>query len=291
MKSFSMWWQGLRNWPSQRSTHTPLDPCHQVDPEIQKAKESMMHEGFATRFQPDKNQLEQCHSYIDAQIQLKQNGGPRESARPPGPAIAISHQTGSGAHEIAAMLPGLLQTEEPKETVPWTVFDRHLLEKVIKDKHLPHALVAFLPEDRRSYLQDAIDEMFGMIPPSWEIVPAFTETIIHLADAGHVILVGRGANFITARMPNVLHIHLVAPLEKRIERMQRLEHLSAEEAAKVITKEDRARGRYMKANFHVGIDDDLLYHLVINTDLIPCPNAARLIAELALRMLQDHAGG
>ena len=72
--------------------------------------------------------------------------------------------------------------------------------------------------------------------------------------------------------------------------MQQLEHLTAEETAKVINKEDRARGRYMKANFHVGIDDDLLYHLVINTDLIPCPDAARLIAEVALRTLQDGAG-
>jgi len=249
-----------------------------------------MQKDFATRFQPDKTQLEHCHSYIDTQIQLKKNWGPLESAKPPGPAIAISHQTGSGAHEIAAMLPGLLEVGKPKGRVPWTVFDRHLLEKVIKDHHLPHALVAFLPEDRRSYLQDAIDEMFGMIPPSWEIVPAITETVIHLADAGHVILVGRGANFITARMPNVFHIHLVAPLVKRIERMQQLEHLTAEEAAKVLKQEDRARGRYMKANFHVGIDDDLLYHLVINTGLIPCPDAARLISEIALRSLQDGAG-
>jgi hypothetical protein len=249
---------------------------HQVDPEIQEAKELMMQKDSATRFRSDETQLEQCHSYINTQIQLKKNGGPRESAKPPGPAIAISHQTGSGAHEIAAMLPRLLQAGETKGMVPWTVFDRHLLEQVIKDHHLPHALMAFLPEDRRSYLQDAIDEMFGMIPPSWEIVPEFTETIMHLADAGHVILVGRGANFITTRLPNVFHVHLVAPLVKRIERMQQLE--------------DRARGRYMKANFHVGIDDDLLYHLVINTDLIPCPDAARLIAEVALRTLQDGAG-
>lgn len=248
-----------------------------------------MQKDFATRVQPDETQLGKCHSYINAQIQLK-NWGPLESAKASGPAIAISHQTGSGAHEIAATLPRLLQAVEPKGMVPWTVFDRQLLENVIKDHHLPHALVAFLPEDRRSYLQDAIDEMFGMIPPSWEIVPAFAETIIRLADAGRVILVGRGANFITARMPNVLHIHLVAPLVNRIERIQQLEHLTAEEAAKVIKKEDRARGRYMKANFHVGIDDDLHYHLVINTGLIPYPDAACLIAEVALRMLQHGAG-
>jgi hypothetical protein len=244
----------------------------------------------AKRSRPNETQLEQCHSYISTHIQPKESWGLPKRAKPPGPAIAISHQTGSGAHEIAAMLPGLLQAGEPNGMVPWTVFDRQLLEKVIKDHNLPHALVAFLPEDRRSYLQDAIDEMFGMIPPSWDIVPAFAETIIHLADTGHVILVGRGANFITARMPNVFHVHLVAPLVKRIERIQQLANLTAEEAAKVVNKEDRARARYMKANFHVGIDDDLLYHLVINTDLIPNPDAARLIAEAALGTLQGCAG-
>lgn len=43
-------------------------------------------------------------------------------------------------------------------------------------------------------------------PPSWILVPEVTETILHLVNAGHVILVGQGGAFITARMPNVFHV-------------------------------------------------------------------------------------
>jgi cytidylate kinase len=103
--------------------------------------------------------------------------------------------------------------------------------------------------------------------------------------------VGRGANFITARLPNVFHVRLVASLPKRIERVQRSNNLPPGDAAKLIQKEDLGRGRYAKAHFHGCVDDDLLYHLVINTGLIPCPDAAQLIAKGARRYFQSGPDG
>lgn len=147
-----------------------------------------------------------------------------------------------------------------------------------------------MPENRRSYIQDIMEELMGLRPPSWVMVPKIAETVLHLANAGHVILVGRGANLLTTRMPNVFHVRLIASLPRRIERVQKLNHLTAEKAAKFVKKEDRARGRYVKAHFHVCIDDDLLYHLVINTDRIPCLSAARLIADEARRCFQSDVG-
>jgi cytidylate kinase len=223
-------------------------------------------------------QLKQYRSYLATHVENGKQHGAVHGLPPPGPAITISHQTGSGAHEIASRLAGLLQASETKGSIPWTVFDRNLLEKVLVDHDLPRALAEFIPEDHRSYLQDAIDEMLGVIPPSWDILPQITQTILHLADVGHVILVGRGASFITARMPHVFHVRLVASLAKRIARVQELNHLTLEAATTFIEQEDGAHGRYVKGNFHVGIDDDHLYHLVLNTDRFPCPEAAQLIA-------------
>ena len=235
-------------------------------------------------------QLENCHSYILRQLQL----GDRCALRvppPPGPAITISHQTGSGAIEIAEWTACLLQKEEPKGSVPWVVFDRHLVEKALEEHHLPKAMAKFMPEDRRSYIQDVMEELVGLRPPSWVMVPQIAETVLHLADMGHVILVGWGANFITARMPNVFHVRLIASMPARIECVRKLNHLSPEEAGELIRKQDLARGRYVKPHFHVGIDDDLLYHLVVNTDRIACPDAARLIADSAQRCFLCGSGG
>jgi len=233
----------------------------------------------APGFFEDMPTLKQCNAYILTQLEFRESHPGLAAPPSPGPAITISHQAGSGAHEIAIRLAGFLQAAEPQAPVPWTVFDRNLVEKVLEDHHLSQTLAKFIPEDSRNYIQDAMVEMMGMVPPSWDMVPQIASTVMRLADAGHVILVGRGASFITSRVPHVFHVRLIASLPKRIQHIQQLNHLTQEEAAALIKKEDRARGRYVKSNFHVGIDDDLLYHLIINTDLVPCADAVRLIAD------------
>jgi cytidylate kinase len=228
-------------------------------------------------------QLEQCNSYILRQLQIRKKPTVIHAPPPPGPAITISHQTGSGEHQIATRLAAILKPAQAKGAAPWTVFDRHLVEKVLEEHHLPQSLAKFMPEDRRSYLKDTMDELLGVRPPSWMVLPQIAETVLHLADAGSVILVGRGASFITARMPNVFHVRLIASLSTRIERVQKLNNLMPKEAARFVAGSDRGRGRYVKAHFHVSVDDDLQYHLVLNTDRIPPPEAAELIAEGARR--------
>jgi Cytidylate kinase-like family len=246
-------------------------------------EKAIMQNHHSTELFSDESRLEACHSYL---FSLFQTG---KTSPVGGPAITISQQTGSGAHEIAERLAGLLQSTEPKGNPPWTVFDRNLVEKVLEDHYLPKSLAKFIPEDRRSLIDDVLEDLIGLRPPSWVVVPQIAETVLQLADAGHVILVGRGANFITARLPNVFHVRLVASLPMRIARAQKLNHLTPEEAAKFVARSDRGSERYMKAHFHASIDDGVQYHLVINTDLIPCPTAVQLIADGTRRCIQNAA--
>jgi hypothetical protein len=200
---------------------------------------------------------------------------PRWSA--PGPAITISNLAGSGAHDLAGHLAELLQAEE-QGSPPWTVFDRQLVEKVLEEHHLPQKLAEYMPEDRRSYFDDVVDEFIGLRPPSWKLVPKVIQTVRHLATNGHVILVGRGAGAITETMPNIFHVRLIASLPKRIERVRERQNLSSDDAAHFIATTDRGQLRYAKAYFHTRLDDDLHYHLVLNTDRVPLQAAAQLIA-------------
>jgi hypothetical protein len=209
----------------------------------------------------------------------------------PGPAVTISSQTGAGAHEVAHCLAAILQKEMPGGRSAWTVFDRQLVEKVLEEHHLPKALAKYMPEERRSFIKDVMDELVGLRPPSGVIVPQIAETVLNLAEAGRVILVGRGAGFITARMPNVFHVRLVASLPRRIERVQQAENLSPREAARFIARSDRSSGGYAKAHFHVRVADELQYHLVLNTDRIPPLDAAELIASGAQRRFQNALQG
>jgi cytidylate kinase len=239
---------------------------------------------------PTEDDANRCHSYIVCQLEEQKKPLAPGRQRPHPPAITISHQIGSGAHEIAERLAALLQADEPDATVPWTVFDRQLVEKALEEHHLPKALAKYIPEDRRNYIQDVLEEMLGLRPPSWVLEPKIAETVLRLADAGHVILVGRGANFITARLPNVFHVRLIASLPQRIERLQKLNHLTPAAADRLVRDADRAQGRYVKAHFHARPSDDLAYHLIINTDLVSCPDAAQLIAGGARKCFQNGGG-
>jgi cytidylate kinase len=206
----------------------------------------------------------------------------------PGPAITISYQTGAGENEVARILAQVLQRTEPDKACQWAVFDRQqLVEKVLEEHHLPKEMAKVMPEERRSYIQDVMEEAVGLRPPSWVIVPQIAETVVRLADTGHVILVGRAANFITAHMPKIFHVRLIASWAKRVERVQRLDRLNPKQAAKFIEQGDRHRQGYIRTHFHGSPEDGTLYHLLINTDRIPCPEAAELIADAARKSWQD----
>ncbi len=141
-------------------------------------------------------------------------------------AVTISRQTASGAHSVAEKLAFLLQAHTPKEGCPWTVFDRNLVEKVLQDHNLPERVARFMPEDRISAISDTMEELFDLHPPSWLLVRNVTETILHLVELGNVIVIGRGAAVVTAKLDYVFHVRLVSALEKRVQHIQELKHLS-----------------------------------------------------------------
>jgi hypothetical protein len=207
---------------------------------------------------------------------------------PPAPGITISQQTGSGGHEIAERTAEILDRMERNGKGQWKTYDRQLVEKVLEEHHLPKRIAKHMPEDRRSLVQDVTEELFGLRPPSWVLVPMVVETVLRLVKAGHVIVVGRGAAVITSSMAGVFHVRLVASLPKRIERVQQLHHLTRQEAVRFTEMEDRGSHRYVKAHFHTRIEDELLYHLVINTDRVPYADAAMLIAHGARRCFEEN---
>jgi cytidylate kinase len=223
--------------------------------------------------------LDRCLTFINCQLQPTDRSVRFTENGIRGKAVTISRQAGCGALAVAEKLAKLLQVHCPKGSPPWTLFDRNLMDKVLEDHHLPARLAQFLPEDRASHLQDIMDDLFGWRPTSGTVVQHTSETILHLAEMGHVILIGRGGNVVTAKLPNVFHVRLVAPIEKRIEHAHEFYKMSRKTARDFILREDAGRRRYLSKYFNARIDDPLLYHLIINTGLVPFDDAARMIAE------------
>lgn len=222
--------------------------------------------------------MDRCLTFINCQLKPGGRAAPGE-ATAVRRAVTISRQAGCGALVVAEKLAALLQAETSAGEPPWAVFDRNLMEKVLEDHNLPARLARFLPEDRITLLQDIADELFGLRPASWTVIEQTADTILKLSELGHVILIGRGANIITARLPHVLHVRLVAPLAKRLEHCRTAYNLSERDARAFCAREDTGRERYLKRYFKADIADTLLYHLTINTGLVSFDDAARLIAD------------
>jgi len=226
--------------------------------------------------------LDRCRTLIDCQI-APAALAPGQRVCPGKLTVTISRQTGSGAWLVAEKLAHFFDREAPVEGCHWTVFDRELVEKVLEDHNLPRKLAAFMPEDRVSAVQDIMQEILGLHPPSWTLAHKATETILRLGEIGHVILIGRGGNIITAKLPHAFHVRLVSSIERRIERIQELLQLDRKAAVAFIEKADRGRRRYLKEHFQANIEDPLAYDLTVNTDRIACDDAATLIGQAALK--------
>jgi cytidylate kinase len=226
--------------------------------------------------------IDRCQTFLNCQLQPPEKSGWSSAKGIRKCAITISRQSGCGAHVVTEKLAAYLQAHSPKDAAPWTVFDRNLVERVLEDHHLPKRIASHMPEDRVSQINDIIGELFCERPALSTLVQKTSETILHLAELGNAIILGRGANIITARLPHVLHVRLIGSLERRIEQMQQFEKLDRKEAARRIHDQDHGRQRYVKEHFGKDANDPLLYHLIINTDLVSADDAARIIADLAL---------
>jgi len=199
-------------------------------------------------------------------------------------AVTISRQAGCGARAIADQLATLLQARDPKFPVPWQVFDRELMDQVLTDHRLPKNLSFYFPEDRKPAMEDILEDLFGLHPPQETIVRQTAETMLGLAETGNVILIGRAGNIITAKLPHVLHVRLIAPVEDRIEHACESYHLSPAAARSFCLREDLGRSRYVHKYFHTEINDPLAYHLVINTSRLSYHAAATLMADALLSL-------
>ena len=230
-----------------------------------------------------KNLMEKSDAYIFSQRRDREEDNSAADSRQLKPVITVSHQTGAGAHQVVNRLAEIFQETEFMGGEPWLVFDRQLIERALLEQGWPKNLADKIREEKRFFIDELMDDLFSLRPPSWVLMPQVVDTAKHLAMEGHVILVGHGATIITAKMPSAFHVRLTGSLPRRIERVQKLWNLTPETAAKLVNKEDHSRERYLRAYFHARLDNELLHDLSINTDRISNSDAASMIADGARR--------
>jgi len=196
-----------------------------------------------------------------------------------GPCITISREAGSGSGLIAEKLIQLLKPLSKNPDTPWAVFDKNLIKKVLEDHHLPKQIGKFLNEEKKSFFTQTMNEILGVHPPLLKLYHKKTETILQLAQIGNCVIIGRGANIITASLKNAYHVRLIAPLEFRIKNVQEFYGNTKAQAVDFVKKEDAKRNAFIKDLFNKNPEDPLLYHAIINTGYFSIDEVAEIISE------------
>ncbi len=223
------------------------------------------------------------NTYLEYQLRCLGNASRQKKALA-NPFVTISREAGAGGITIGQKLIEFLKKNDKAASGSWTVFDKNLVTKVLEEHNLPARFAELMPEGQVPGVEQFIEELYDLRPSEEALLHKTTQTIFHLAQLGNSVLVGRGSNIITQKLPYGFHVRLVAPRDKRIPHIQEYYRLTRERAVAFIKAEDTGRKKYLKKYFDKDIDDPLLYDLVINTDSVPYEDTALIIGEEILRI-------
>jgi hypothetical protein len=168
------------------------------------------------------------------------------------PFVTISRQAGAGGVTLANRLVEHLNRVDPGE-LPWTAWDKELVQKVAEEHHISQALVETMEDHGQSWLQEFLGGLrIGESAESASELRVFWKTataIRAIAQVGRCVIVGRGASFITARMPGGVRIRLVAPLAFRIRNYASIFGVSPAEAEVRVKELDHNRDAFYRRHW------------------------------------------
>jgi cytidylate kinase len=168
----------------------------------------------------------------------------------------------SGGNDLAMCLAGSLGWPSlSREVLVEAAAKLGVPEEVLRAKVLKEVgLWERISNDRRLYviaLQAALAEQ------------CLSCDLVYHGHAGHLLLKG---------LPNVLRVRLIAPMETRIQRLQKRDNISHEAALNYINKQDKDRVQWCRYVYDVDWGDPLLYDMVLNLEHITIPVACWMIA-------------
>ena len=199
-------------------------------------------------------------------------------------AVTFSRQYGSGGGEIAARL---------AQRIGWRLVDHEIVAQVAAALGVPEAEAEEYDERGESIFARMLSGMrsyepaipvpgaTGLETDEQRYRKALRETVEAACQKGHTVIIGRGSQALLAGRRDVLHVRIVAPIERRITYVMRREGLNHTQAQARIQMKDRDRQRYLAAAHHMSPDDTQCYDLVINTAVLDLDGVVDLI-ELAL---------
>lgn len=194
------------------------------------------------------------------------------------PTITISREFGCEAYPMAELLRQKLETRT-KEC--WSLMDKALLDEVTKNHNLSEQVLKNLG-DKNRFLDDFLSTFSNRWKSDRDYYRLLCRQIIALAEQGNVILVGRGAPIVTARMKNCYHFRMYASQRFKEASIAKRLGLDAADARALIERKQKERDRFIRDFLDRDPYDLSCYHLVFNNNRNDAEKAAQTICDYVL---------
>jgi hypothetical protein len=203
------------------------------------------------------------------------------------PVVTIRGKLGSWAPEIGKLISQKLQIDYiDREIIAACCSLLHLQERDVIAKEMP-------PATLRGRIAEAFARGYpagvgfeGASLPFWQIplddnryLDALKTLIGELAKNKHILIYGRGSQFILKDFPQALHLSMVAPLSIRIKRVMESQKLDETAAKHEISQFDSSAREFIKRFFNAEMEDSTHYDLVLNTGNLSQEAAASIAVE------------
>jgi len=181
--------------------------------------------------------------------------------------VTISRQLGSGGAYIGRALSKELQMDcYDKEIVLQAAKKLSVLEEDLtsRDEKIPSFWESFF-QSNNYICPDVYLPAQVFVPTEEAIFKAESEVITHIADERSAIIIGRCGAHILREHKNHVSLFFHANMPERIERIQKLNNTTADEALKMIQQSDEQRARYHRLLTKEDWTDVRQYDFSMNT--------------------------
>ena len=193
-----------------------------------------------------------------------------------GPYLLISREKGAGGSAVAQLA---------GERLGWQVFDKEIVDTISQKAHVRRELIESLDERIRTTLEGALSKLLrSQDIGSHGYLASLNEVLLTLGHQGDVIIIGRAAEFVLPSQFG-LRVRMVAPLERRIQRIASGERLSLEIARAKVETADRERASFVRRQFGGSVAEPLNHDLILNTAELTLDAAAEIVITALQRKL------
>lgn len=191
------------------------------------------------------------------------------------PVITVFGQRGSGASDIAPKIAEALGVKY----IGQKFTSDELAQVDRRDLISDNGFDRFLRQVSLGGTQNTELAAATNIASNRQIAAENTDFVLDAVDCGGVIL-GRNGALVLGKVVGAMHVRLIAPIGKRVERVMDKTGLSAAEAAEQCAPEGRIRSEMARALYHFDPNDDENYDIVINTASVTYDQVVEIIVDL-----------